>query len=76
MTDTKDVAYIRERLCQASDVFDEIFVKTKEMSEENKKLKELLKECREWLDYLGIYKYTEDSEDCIKLLNRLHEVLG
>lgn len=53
MTDTKDVAYVRERLCIASDVLNEIFVKTKKMSEENTKLKELLKECREYIEYVG-----------------------
>ena len=43
--------------------------------EENARLKELLKECKEWLEYLGIYKYTEDSDDCVKLLSELNEVL-
>ena len=45
------------------------------LSEEKAQLKELLRECKEWLEYLGIYKYTEDSEDCIKLLSELKEVL-
>lgn len=51
MTDTKDVAYVREKLCIASDVFNEIFVKTKEMSEENTKLKELLKGAKEIIEW-------------------------
>lgn len=46
-----------------------------ELQKENAQLKELLKECKEWLEYLGIYKYTEDSDDCVKLLSELNEVL-
>lgn len=47
----------------------------KRLIEENAQLKELLKECKEWLEYLGIYKYTEDSDDCVELLSELNEVL-
>ena len=48
MADTKDVAYIRERLCNASDSMSEVFARAESMSKENIKLKELLKECREF----------------------------
>lgn len=51
------------------------FEKWQAKLEENAQLKELLKECREWLEYLGIYKYTEDSDDCVELLSELNEVL-
>ncbi len=49
MTDTKDVAYVRKRLCDASDLMSEVFVRVEEISKENIKLKKLLKQARKYL---------------------------
>ena len=75
MTDTKDVAYIRERLCKASDVLDEIFVKTKKLSEENKKLKELLKECWGLLNRATVDGAEPNTAELIEILTKIDEVL-
>lgn len=53
MTDTKDVAYVRKRLCDASDSMSEVFVRVEDMSKENKKLKELLKQARSSIESLS-----------------------
>lgn len=56
-------------------VWESTLNRSRELEAENAQLKELLKECKEWLEYLGIYKYTEDSDDCVELLSELNEVL-
>lgn len=67
MTDTKDVAYIRKRLCNASDLMSEVFVRAEDMSKENIKLKKLLKRTR---------KYLSEQETPYSLIKRIDEILG
>lgn len=85
MTDTKDVAYVRERLCVASDVFNEIFVKTKALSEENTKLKKQLAhvtrtQAKQFRDNQKLQVKAEHAKDVVNIdtarqIKRLNELL-
>jgi hypothetical protein len=78
MADTRDVAYIRKRLCNASDLMSEVFVRAEKMSKENIKLKELLKDCREF--YQKMYSLNIINSSSLPLYDdlkkRINKVLG
>lgn len=67
MADTKDVAYVRKRLCDASDSMSEVFVRVEDMSKENIKLKKLLKQAR---------KYLSEQETPYSLIKKIDKILG
>ena len=67
MTDTRDVAYVRKRLCDASDLMSEVFVRVEDMSKENAKLKKLLKRAR---------KHLSEQETLYGLIKKIDEILG
>ncbi len=74
MADTRDVAYVRKRLCNASDLMSEVFVKVEDISKENTKLKKLLKECRDEIEYLR--KHYKGRIDHLKNNTRLDKEIN
>lgn len=71
MTDTRDVAYVRKRLCNASDLMSEVFVRVEYISKENIKLKKLLKECRGLMNYTKDWACTESIENLITKIDQV-----